>query len=73
MAHNLYQFESEVPATWMGNGASDILYLCEYGWYEWIYYRNKKAQLLQDSEALGRYLGPAPAIGVEMCMQTYIE
>jgi hypothetical protein len=68
-AHDLYQLESEVPATWMGMGTSDISNICEYGWYEWIYYRDEKAQFPNDSEVLGRYLGPAPDVGGEMCMR----
>jgi hypothetical protein len=68
-AHNLFQLESEVPFTWMGNGTADISAICEYGWYEWVYYRDENAPFPNDSEVLGRYLGPAPDIGGEMCMR----
>jgi hypothetical protein len=68
-AHDLYQLGTEVPATYMGNGTSDISSICEYGWYDWIYYRDEKAEFPQDAEILGRYLGPAPDIGGEMCMR----
>jgi hypothetical protein len=68
-AHDLFQLGSEVPATYMGNGTSDISSFCEYGWYDWIYYRDEKAEFPQDAEILGRYLGPAPDIGGEMCMK----
>ena len=68
-AHDLFQLDSEVPSTWMGNGTTDISAICGYGWYEWVlYYREEKAAFPHDSEILGRYLGPAPDIGGGMCM-----
>ena len=68
-AHDLFQLDSEVPSTWMGNGTTDISAIYEYGWYEWVYYRDEKAVFPHDSEILGRYLGPAPDIDGEMCMR----
>jgi hypothetical protein len=53
----------------MGNGTADISKLCEYGWYDWVMCRDEKAQFPHDNEILGRYLGPAPDIGGEMCMR----
>ena len=68
-AHDLYQLEGEVPATWMGNGTFDISPICECEWYEWIYCRDEKAKFPQASEVLGRSLGPASDIGGAMCMR----
>ena len=44
----------------------DISNLCQYGWYEWCYFRNDTAPFPHNKEVLGRVLGPARGAGNEM-------
>ena len=45
----------------------DISNLCQFGWYEWIYFRQKTAAVTFQEEELGRYLGPTKNDGNEIC------
>ena len=44
----------------------DISNLCQYKWYDWCYFREKKAKFPFNREILGRVLGPATGAGNEM-------
>ena len=45
----------------------DVSGSCNFGWYEWGYFREQKAQLPFPKEVLCRALGPAKNEGNEMC------
>jgi hypothetical protein len=45
----------------------DISNLCQFGWYEWCYYREHTASFPNQQEVLGRVLGSARGEGNEMC------
>ena len=40
----------------------------EFGWYEWIYYRDATGSFPLPEEELGRYLGPSENVGSKMSM-----
>ena len=44
----------------------DISSLCQFGWYEWCYYREQTAAFPHNREVLGRVVGPACGEGNEM-------
>ncbi len=44
----------------------DISNVCNFGWYEWCYYRDQKNLFPFPKEYLGRVLGPATNTGNEM-------
>ncbi len=44
----------------------DISNLCQFEWYEFVYFRDHTAQFPLDKEVLGRCLGPATGEGNEM-------
>jgi len=44
----------------------DISNLCQYKWYDWCYFREKKEGFPFNRELLGRVLGPAKGAGNEM-------
>ena len=44
----------------------DISNLCQYGWYQWCYYREHTEKFPFNREVLGRVLGPARGEGNEM-------
>ena len=45
----------------------DISNLCQFGWYEWVYFRQKTAAFPYLREELGRCLSPTKNKGNEMC------
>ena len=44
----------------------DISNLCQFGWYDWCYFRDKSQHFPFAQEVLGRVLGPARGEGNEM-------
>ena len=44
----------------------DISSLCQFGWYEWCYYREQTAAFPHNHEVLGRVLGPSRGEDNEM-------
>ena len=51
--------DGEVPETVMKLQASDISYICEFSWYQWVMFRDSPVQYPADNLVLGSYLGPA--------------
>ena len=44
----------------------DISYLVEFGWYQWIYYRDATTSFTLPEEKLRKYLGPSDNVGSKM-------
>jgi hypothetical protein len=65
-ARNLFQLHGSNAHTALTGEEADISNLCEYGWYEWGYFREKTAKYPFNKEILGRVLGPARGEGNEM-------
>jgi hypothetical protein len=53
----------QVPETIMTGSTADISHIAEFGWYDWVMYRNNIPSYPDDKLILGRYLGPATDIG----------
>jgi hypothetical protein len=68
IAHDITTLGGQTPETLMSGDTADISSLCEFEWFQWVWYQDEKASFPQDSKELGRYLGPAKSIGPEMCM-----
>ena len=58
-AKKLFQLHGSNPHTATFGTQADISNLCLFGWYEWVYYRDKTARYPFQKECLGRCLGPA--------------
>jgi hypothetical protein len=58
--------EGSNPYTRMTGQTCDISNLCQFGWYEWIYFRDEQAKFPFPKLALGRCLGPAKSHGNAM-------
>ena len=54
------------PHTLTTGEEGDILSLCQYAWYDWCCYWEHTACFPYNQEALGRVLGPAKGMGIEM-------
>ena len=66
-AKNLFQLEGQNPHLATFGEMGDISNLCQFGWYEWCYFRQHNAGFPQMQEVLGRCLGPTKNEGNEMC------
>jgi hypothetical protein len=63
---NNYALDGQVPYTKMTGQPLDISNICEFKWYEWIYFRDHTSTFPHASEQLGRCLGPALNSGTAM-------
>ena len=61
-AGSLFQLEGRNPHHHVFHEEGDISNLCQFGWYEWVYYRNRDPFPLH-TELLGRCLGPSTGEG----------
>ena len=66
IASSLFQVHGSNPLIAELNETGDISNLCQFAFYEWIYYRDHNAVFPHDKERLGRCLGPARGEGNEM-------
>ena len=64
-AGNLFQLEGRNPHYHVYKEEGDISHLCNFEWYEWVYYRNSDP-FPYPTEYLGRCLGPSTGEGNKM-------
>ncbi len=57
-AKKLFQLNSTNPHTSTFGTEVDISHICQYAWYEWVYYRDAKTSFPYQKEWLGLCLGP---------------
>ena len=65
-ALTLFQLDGITPHTMMIGQLSDISAICEFAWYDWVYFRDGDQQFPHNHERLGRALGPADNAGPGM-------
>jgi hypothetical protein len=58
-----FKLHSSDAYTLLTSAEGDISNLCQYGWYDWCYYREQTAKFPFNCEVLGRVLGPARGEG----------
>ena len=61
----LFQAQGQTPYTCTFGVQNDISNLCNFAWYEWVYYRDQ-GSFPQNKEKLGRVLGPTTNEGNQM-------
>jgi hypothetical protein len=64
-AKSNFKLHGSNPYTLTLGEEGDISNLCQFGWYEWCYYREHTAAFPNQQEVLGRVLGPAGGEGNE--------
>ena len=47
----------------MSGSTADMSHISEFGWYDWVMFRDNTPTFPDDKLALGRYLGPATDVG----------
>ena len=65
-ANNLFQLQGQNLHMVTFGTEGDISAICQYKWYEWVYFWDGSQQFPFMREVLGRYLGPAKNEGNEM-------
>ena len=61
----LFQAQGKTPTECTLGISADISNICNFGWYEWVYYRDF-GSFPENKEKLGRVLGPCKNEGSEM-------
>ena len=72
LIHNLtardsFKLQGQSSYTELTGEQGDISNVCQYGWYEWVYFWDGKQPWPIGKKRLGRVLGPARGAGNEMC------
>jgi hypothetical protein len=65
-AKKLFQLNGINPHTITFGTEADISNICQYGWYEWVYFRDVKTSFPYQKECLGPCFGPAKNEGNAM-------
>ena len=65
-ANNLFQLQGQNPHMATLGEMADISNLCQFGCYEWVYFRQHTASFPYQKEVLGRCFGPTKDKGNEM-------
>ena len=63
---HLFQFQGQTPNFVTFGEEGDISNICQFGWFEWVYFRETTGKVLFPSHVLGRCLVPAKNEGNEM-------
>ena len=53
----------KVPEIIMTNSTANISHICEFGWYDWVMFRDNVPTFQDVKLTLGQYLGPATNVG----------
>ena len=64
--NNLFQLQGQNPHMATLGEMADISNLCQFGWYQWVYFRQHTEKFPHQKEVLGRCLGPTKDEGNEM-------
>ncbi len=56
----------QVLETTMTGNTADISHIAEFGWYDWVMFRDSQPSFPNDKLILGRYLGPAIDTGLAL-------
>ena len=65
-AKDMFKLHGSNAHTALTGDEGDISNLCQFGWYDWCYFREQKEKFPFNKEILGRVLGPAKGEGNEM-------
>jgi hypothetical protein len=60
----------KVPETIMTGSTADISHICEFGWYDWVMFRDNVPTFPDIKLTLGQYLGPATNVGSVLTAKT---
>jgi hypothetical protein len=62
-SNNIYMTNGKGPETIMTGSTTIISHICEFGWYDWVMFRDNVPTFPDVKLTLGQYLGPATDVG----------
>jgi hypothetical protein len=62
-SNNVYMTNGKVSEIIMTSSTADISHICEFGWYDWVMFRDNVPTFPDAKLTLGQYLGPATDVG----------
>jgi hypothetical protein len=65
-SNDIYMTADQVPETIMTGNTADISHIAEFGWYDWVMFRDNEPSFPDDKLILGHYLGPAIDTGLAL-------
>ena len=60
---DIFELDGMTPKTQMSGETSDISTFCEFGWYQWVYFRDTSVDFPGNTLVIGRYCGPSIDVG----------
>ena len=67
MVNDVFELDGEVPKTKLRGETANITHISEFGWYNWVYYKENAVTYPYDKSLLGQWLGPSMDIGPTLC------
>ncbi len=62
-SNKVYMTNGKVPETIMTGSTASISHICEFGWYDWVMFRENLLTFPDNKLILGQYLGTATDVG----------
>ena len=66
-AHDIYRLDGRVPKTVVSGETADISPFCEFGFWDWVKFREHGVAFPDVAMVLGKYLGPSEVRGATPC------
>ena len=64
-AHEIYQLDGRIPETVVLGETAGISPFCEFGFWDWVKFREDGVTFPNDQMVLGRYLCPSINVGLQ--------
>jgi hypothetical protein len=68
-SNNIYMINGKVPETIMAGSITNISHIYEFGWYDWVMFRDDVSTFPDVKLTLGQYLGPVTNVGSALICQ----
>ncbi len=65
-SNHIYMTAGQVPETIMTGNTANISHIAEFGWYDWVMFRDNKPSYPDNKLILGCYLSPAIDTGLAL-------
>ena len=65
-ALDIFYLNGMTSKTNISGETSDITTFCEFGWYQWVYFRNKYVTFHGDKMVIERYCEPSIGVGTAL-------
>ena len=62
-SHDIFQLDGHVPKTVVSGKTPNISPFCEFGFWDWVKFREQGVAFPDNALVLGKYLGPSIYVG----------